>query len=157
MVVVYDQINFRSHFITRREGSWYQLARIQYQKRKNGKVRATTYIYPGDQLFVPKQMRVEKKWITSGQPFRRRKVNGKVLTTNFKVINMENLKVKAGHFRRVLRISEESEHQRKDRKHTTLGYLWLAPNIGPVRLKTINEEVFELVRHSLTPDIKTAD
>ncbi|MAT73893.1 hypothetical protein CMK14_01900 [Candidatus Poribacteria bacterium] len=61
MVVVYDQINFRSHFITRREGSWYQLARIQYQKRKNGKVRATTYIYPGDQLFVPKQMRVEKK------------------------------------------------------------------------------------------------
>ena len=61
MVVVYDQINFRSHFITRREGSWYQLVRIQYQKRKNGKVRVTTYIYPGDQLFVPKQMRVEKK------------------------------------------------------------------------------------------------
>lgn len=60
MVVVSDQINFRFHFVTRREGSWYQLARIQYKKRKNGKVRATTYIYPGDQLFVPKQMRIEK-------------------------------------------------------------------------------------------------
>ena len=157
MVVVYDQINFRSHFVVRREGSWYQLARIQYKKRKNGKVRSITYIYPAGQFFVPKQMRVEKKWTISGQPFRRRKVDDEVLTINFKVVSMENFKVKAGRFRRVFRISEESEHQRKDRKNTTLGYLWLAPNIGPVRLKTVNEEVFELVRYSLTLDVKMTD
>ena len=102
-------------------------------------------------------MRVEKKWTISGQPFRRRKVDDEVLTINFKVVSMANFKVKAGHFRRVLRISEESEHQRKDRKNTTLGYLWLAPNIGPVRLKTVNEEVFELVRYSLTLDVKMTD
>ena len=66
-----------------------------------------------DQMFITKQMRLEKKWTTLGKNSRRKVED--ILTTNFKTISMENIKIKAGHFLRVMCVSEEAKRQRKDR------------------------------------------
>lgn len=99
-------------------------------------------------MFITKQMRLEKKWTTLGKNSRRKVED--ILTTNFKTISMENIKIKAGHFLRVMCVSEEAKRQRKDRMKSWLSYMWLAPNVGPIRLKTVNEEIFELVESNLT-------
>ena len=64
-------------------------------------------------MFITKQMRLEKKWTTLGKNSRRKVED--ILTTNFKTISMENIKIKAGHFLRVMCVSEEAKRQRKDR------------------------------------------
>ena len=73
------------------------------------------------------------------------------------MVSTETLKVKSGLFHRVMRISEESDHLRKAGKKTLLNYIWLAPNIGPIRYKTINEEIFELTEHRLALGVETKD
>ena len=156
-VVVYDQVNSRAHFLIRTPKGLKQSYMVQYKKRKNGKIKSTVYTYESEQLFLPQLVRPEKKWDTSGQRLGGKKAKVETLDTRFKVVSMETLKVKAGLFRRVMRISEESDRLRKERKKTFLSYMWLAPNIGPIRYKTINEEIFELAEHRLTLDVKIKD
>ena len=151
MVVIHNAINFRSYFLSHKATGWHQSDLIQFKKRKDRKIRSTTYKYADDQLFIPKQLKLEKKWSTSGVRFHQKKAKD-ILISNYKILSVENVKVKAGHFRRVLRISEEMVNHRKGQKKNWLSYTWLAPNIGPVRLKTINHEIFELVEYHLALD-----
>ena len=148
-VAINDQVNSRTHFLTRTLKGLEQLYMIQYKKRKNGKIKSTVYTYESEQLFLPQLIRLEKKWNTSGHRLGAKKAKAETLDTRFKVVSMETLKVKAGLFRRVMRISEEFDHLRKKGKKTLLSYIWLAPNIGPIRYKTINGEIFELAEYRL--------
>ena len=66
-------------------------------------------------------MRLEKKWLTSGVRFHQKKAKD-ILISNYKILSVENVKVKAGHFRRVLRISEEMVNHRNDQKKNWLNY-----------------------------------
>ena len=151
-VVIHNSVNFRSYFLSQATEGWYQFAITQFKSRKDGKVRSSIYTYDKDQMFIPKQMRLEKKWTTLGNNSRRKVED--ILTTNFKTISMENIKIKAGHFLRVMCVSEEAKRQRKDRMKSWLSYMWLAPNVGPIQLKTVNEEIFELVEYNLTLDLQ---
>ena len=156
-VVVYDQVNSRAHFLIRTPKGLNQSYMVQYKKRKNGKIKSTVYTYELEQLFLPQLVRPEKKWNTSGHRLGGKKAKAETLDTRFKVVSTETLKVKSGLFHRVMRISEESDHLRKARKKTLLNYIWLAPNIGPIRYKTINGEIFELTEHRLALGVETKD
>ena len=156
-VVAYDQVNSRAHFLVKTPKGLKQSCMVQYKKRKNGKIKSTIYTYELEQFFLPWLVRPEKKWNTSGHRLGDKKAKAETLDTRFKVVSTETLKVKAGLFHRVMRISEESEHLRKERKKILLNYIWLAPNIGPIRYKTVNEEIFELTEHHLALNVETKD
>ena len=112
MVVIHNTINFRSYFLSHKVTGWHQSDLIQFKQRK-GKIEKFVL-----QLI---KMRLEKKWSTSGVRFYQKKAKD-ILISNYKIMSMENVKVKAGYFQRVLRISEEMVNHRNDQKKNWLSY-----------------------------------
>ncbi len=75
------------------------------------------------------------------------------LTTNAEVIALEDVITPAGTFKHCFKIRLRSKTRSALLTSRSTLYQWLAPNIGPVRIETDQDIVFELVYSNLIYDV----
>ena len=103
------------------------------------------------QDFVPNPIRLGSKWISSNN-------DGVIkIKTERKVVKVETVTVPAGTFQRCLKISEDVVVTRGNNQKRNLSYMWLAKNVGPVKLINPDEEVFQLVEYNTVLAVKKRD
>ena len=115
---------------------------------------AMTYKYDPPQDYVPSSIRLAKKWTLVGEYNNVRR--GRIITrkVNREVVKQENVRCPAGTFRNCLKVSEIRVFERGgvERRGSSVGYIWLAPMVGPVKISMPiwrggEERVFELVKY----------
>ena len=115
---------------------------------------AMTFKNDPPQDYVPNTIRLATKGTVEGE--RNNVRRGRVVTrkVNREVVKLENVRCPAGTFRNCLKVSEVRVFERGgvERRGSSVGYIWLAPKVGPVKMsKPIwrggGERVFELVRY----------
>ena len=114
-----------------------------------------TFKYDPPQDYVPNSIRLATKWTLEGDHDNVRW--GRVLTrkVNREVVKLENVGCPAGTFRNCLKVSEVRVFERDGvaRRGSSVGYIWLAPKVGPVKMSMPiwrgggGERVFELVKY----------
>ena len=114
-----------------------------------------TFKYDPPQDYVPNSIRLATKWTLECEhdnvPW------GRVITrkVNREVVKLENVRCPAGTFRNCLKVSEVRVFERDGvaRRGSSVGYIWLAPKVGPVKMSMPiwrgggGERVFELVKY----------
>ena len=116
---------------------------------------AMTFKNDPTQDYVPNTIRLATKWTVEGE--RNNVRRGRVVTrkVNREVVKLENVRCPAGTFRNCLKVSEVRVFERGgvERRGSSAGYIWLAPNVGPVKMSMPiwrgggGERVFELVKY----------
>ena len=116
---------------------------------------AMTFKNDPPQDYVPNTIRLATKWTVEGE--RNNVRRGRVVTrkVNREVIKLENVRCPAGTFRNCLKVSEVRVFERGgvERRGSSVGYIWLAPKVGPVKMSMPiwrgggGERVFELVKY----------
>ena len=115
---------------------------------------AMTFKNDPPQDYVPNSIRLATKWTVEGE--RNNVRRGRVVTrkVNREVVKLENVRCPAGTFRNCLKVSEVRVFERGgvERHGSSVGYIWLAPKVGPVKMSMPiwrggGERVFELVRY----------
>ena len=116
---------------------------------------AMTFKNDPPQDYVPNSIRLATKWTVEGE--RNNVRRGRVVTrkVNREVIKLENVRCPAGTFRNCLKVSEVRVFERGgvERRGSSVGYIWLAPKVGPVKMSMPiwrgggGERVFELVKY----------
>ena len=114
-----------------------------------------TFKYDPPQDYVPNSIRLATKWTLEGEHDNVRW--GRVITrkVNREVVKLENVRCPAGTFRNCLKVSEVRVFERDGvaRRGSSVGYIWLAPKVGPVKMSMPiwrgggGERVFELVKY----------
>ena len=116
---------------------------------------AMTFKNDPPQDYVPNSIRLATKWTVEGE--RNNVRRGRVVTrkVNREVVKLENVRCPAGTFRNCLKVSEVRVFERGgvERRGSSVGYIWLAPKVGPVKMSMPiwrgggGERVFELVKY----------
>ena len=116
---------------------------------------AMTFKNDPPQDYVPNSIRLATKWTVEGE--RNNVRRGRVVTrkVNREVVKLENVRCPAGTFRNCLKVSEVRVFERGgvERHGSSVGYIWLAPKVGPVKMSMPiwrgggGERVFELVKY----------
>ena len=116
---------------------------------------AMTFKNDPPQDYVPNTIRLATKWTVEGE--RNNVRRGRVVTrkVNREVVKLENVRCPAGTFRNCLKVSEVRVFERGgvERHGSSVGYIWLAPKVGPVKMSMPiwrgggGERVFELVKY----------
>ena len=116
---------------------------------------AMTFKNDPPQDYVPNTIRLATKWTVEGE--RNNVRRGRVVTrkVNREVVKLENVRCPAGTFRNCLKVSEVRVFERGgvERRGSSVGYIWLAPKVGPVKMSMPiwrgggGERVFELVKY----------
>tara|TARA_B100000470_G_C19685204_1_gene343906 strand:- start:82 stop:858 length:777 start_codon:yes stop_codon:yes gene_type:complete len=114
-----------------------------------------TFKYDPPQDYLPNSIRLATKWTLEGEHDNVRW--GRVITrkVNREVVKLENVRCPAGTFRNCLKVSEVRVFERDGvaRRGSSVGYIWLAPKVGPVKMSMPiwrgggGERVFELVKY----------
>lgn len=116
-----------------------------------GNQRLAVFTFNPPQDFVPNPIRLGSKWISSNN-------DGAIkIKTERKVVKVETVTVPAGTFQRCLKISEDVVVTRGNNQKRNLSYMWLAKNVGPVKLINPDEEVFQLVEYNTVLAVKKRD
>jgi len=115
---------------------------------------AMTFKNDPPQDYVPNSIRLATKWTLEDEHDNVRW--GRVITrkVNREVVKLENVRCPAGTFQNCLKVSEVRVFERGgvERRGSSVGYIWLAPKVGPVKMSMPiwrggGERVFELVRY----------
>ena len=123
-------------------------------RNNNRQGRVMTFKYDPPQDYVPNSIRLAIKWTLEGEHNNIRW--GGVITrkVNREVVKLENVRCPAGTFRNCLKVSEVRVFERGGvgRRGSSVGYVWLAPKVGPVKMSVPiwrggGERVFELVKY----------
>ena len=117
----------------------------------NQRLASGVFTFNPPQDFVPNPIRLGSKWISSNN-------DGAIkIKTERKVVKVETVTVPAGTFQRCLKISEDVVVTRGNNQKRNLSYMWLAKNVGPVKLINPDEEVFQLVEYNTVLAVKKRD
>ena len=117
----------------------------------NQRLAGGVFTFNPPQDFVPNPIRLGSKWISSNN-------DGAIkIKTERKVVKVETVTVPAGTFQRCLKISEDVVVTRGNNQKRNLSYMWLAKNVGPVKLINPDEEVFQLVEYNTVLAVKKRD
>ena len=117
----------------------------------NQRLAGGVFTFNPPQDFVPNPIRLGSKWISSNN-------DGVIkIKTERKVVKVETVTVPAGTFQRCLKISEDVVVTRGNNQKRNLSYMWLAKNVGPVKLINPDEEVFQLVEYNTVLAVKKRD
>ena len=108
----------------------------QFPPRNNNRQGwAMTFKNDPPQDYVPNTIRLATKWTVEGE--RNNVRRGRVVTrkVNREVVKLENVRCPAGTFRNCLKVSEVRVFERGgvERHGASVGYIWLAPKVGPVK------------------------
>lgn len=117
----------------------------------NQRLAGGVFTFNPPQDFVPNPIRLGSKWISSNN-------DGAIkIKTERNVVKVETVTVPAGTFQRCLKISEDVVVTRGNNQKRNLSYMWLAKNVGPVKLINPDEEVFQLVEYNTVLAVKKRD
>ena len=117
----------------------------------NQRLAGGVFTFNPPQDFVPNPIRLGSKCISSNN-------DGVIkIKTERKVVKVETVTVPAGTFQRCLKISEDVVVTRGNNQKRNLSYMWLAKNVGPVKLINPDEEVFQLVEYNTVLAVKKRD
>ena len=117
----------------------------------NQRLAGGVFTFNPPQDFVPNPIHLGSKWISSNN-------DGAIkIKTERKVVKVETVTVPAGTFQRCLKISEDVVVTRGNNQKRNLSYMWLAKNVGPVKLINPDEEVFQLVEYDTVLAVKKHD
>ena len=117
----------------------------------NQRLAGGVFTFNPPQDFVPNPIHLGSKWISSNND---RAIK---IKTERKVVKVETVTVPAGTFQRCLKISEDVVVTRGNNQKRNLSYMWLAKNVGPVKLINPDEEVFQLVEYDTVLAVKKHD
>ena len=117
----------------------------------NQRLGGGVFTFNPPQDFVPNPIHLGSKWISSNN-------DGVIkIKTERKVVKVETVTVPAGTFQRCLKISEDVVVTRGNNQKRNLSYMWLAKNVGPVKLINPDEEVFQLAEYNTVLAVKKRD
>ncbi|MEC7867929.1 MAG: hypothetical protein VYE00_09845 [Candidatus Poribacteria bacterium] len=117
----------------------------------NQRLAGGVFTFNPPQDFVPNPIHLGSKWISSNN-------DGAIkIKTERKVVKVETVTVPAGTFQRCLKISEDVVVTLGNNQKRNLSYMWLAKNVGPVKLINPDEEVFQLVEYDIVLAVKKHD
>ena len=117
----------------------------------NQRLAGGVFTFNPPQDFVPNPIHLGSKWISSNN-------DGVIkIKTERKVVKVETVTVPAGTFQRCLKISEDVVVTRGNNQKRNLSYMWLAKNVGPVKLINPDEEVFQLAEYNTVLAVKKRD
>ena len=117
----------------------------------NQRLAGGVFTFNPPQDFVPNPIHLGSKWISSNN-------DGAIkIKTERKVVKMETVTVPAGTFQRCLKISEDVVVTLGNNQKRNLSYMWLAKNVGPVKLINPDEEVFQLAEYNTVLAVKKRD
>ena len=117
----------------------------------NQRLAGGVFTFNPPQDFVPNPIHLGSKWISSNN-------DGAIkIKTERKVVKVETVTVPAGTFQRCLKISEDVVVTLGNNQKRNLSYMWLAKNVGPVKLINPDEEVFQLVEYDTVLAVKKHD
>ena len=117
----------------------------------NQRLAGGVFTFNPPQDFVPNPIHLGSKWISSNN-------DGAIkIKTERKVVKVETVTVPAGTFQRCLKISEDVVVTRGNNQKRNLSYMWLAKNVGPVKLINPDEEVFQLAEYNTVLAVKKRD
>ena len=117
----------------------------------NQRLAGGVFTFNPPQDFVPNPIHLGSKWISSNN-------DGAIkIKTERKVVKVETVTVPAGTFQRCLKISEDVVVTLGNNQKRNLSYMWLAKNVGPVKLINPDEEVFQLAEYNTVLAVKKRD
>ena len=117
----------------------------------NQRLAGGVFTFNPPQDFVPNPIHLGSKWRSSNN-------DGVIkIKTERKVVKVETVTVPAGTFQRCLKISEDVVVTRGNNQKRNLSYMWLAKNVGPVKLINPDEEVFQLAEYNTVLAVKKRD
>ena len=117
----------------------------------NQRLAGGVFTFNPPQDFVPNPIHLGSKWISSNN-------DGVIkIKTERKVVKVETVTVPAGTFQRCLKISEDVVVTLGNNQKRNLSYMWLAKNVGPVKLINPDEEVFQLAEYNTVLAVKKRD
>ena len=104
------------------------------------------YIPP--QVFLPIPIQQGSKWTVTGSV--KLPLLGQIQAQNHQeVISVETISVPAGKFKNCLKIKQNNVLDSPVLGMELAGIMWLAPDLGPVKLVNSGDVVFELIRHNI--------
>ncbi len=127
------------------------------QQTVNNNVLNVTANFPTPATFFPKVLALGDKWdIVADATILELDISIKS-TTNLEVVGFEDVVTPAGTFQKCAKIELKVSATNAFLNFETTSYQWLAPDLGPVKYQTDDDDVFEMISFKLSgPPVKPA-